>query len=324
MAKPAFLITIDTEGDNLWSYPKEITTNNANWLARFQSVCERFGLIPTYLTNYEMACSPVFREFAQDALRRGTAEIGMHLHAWHSPPSAALTDDDYRFNPYLIEYPDAVMRDKIRFLTDLLESTFNRKMTSHRAGRWAFDGRYAQMLIDCGYTVDCSVTPRVSWRDHRGAPQGSGGVDYTGAPEKAYFIDLNDVCRPGASVLLELPMSIMRCSPAWADAARRLAGKGTLPRRAIDRFFPELTWLRPNGRNLGAMLRLLRCARADGRQYVEFMLHSSELMPGGSPTFTDERSIDALYGDLSELFSAAQGSFRGMGVSDYAAELAQQ
>ena len=69
---PAFLISIDTEGDDLWSVPEEVTTENARYLPRFQSLCERHGLKPTWLTNYEMAESPAFGEFAHDVLRRGT------------------------------------------------------------------------------------------------------------------------------------------------------------------------------------------------------------------------------------------------------------
>jgi hypothetical protein len=62
----------------------------------------------------------------------------------------------------------------------------------------------------------------------------------------------------------------------------------------------------------------------EGRQYAEFMLHSSEFMPGGSPTFPDERSIDVLFEHLERLLAAAQRNFRGMGLSAFAAEFAPQ
>ena len=110
--KPAFLITIDTEGDNLWQKHDSITTENARYLPRFQQLCEKYGFKPVWLTNYEMAIDPVYIEFAKDAIARGTAEIGMHLHAWNSPPTDPLTDDDWRHKPYLIEYSDAAMRAK--------------------------------------------------------------------------------------------------------------------------------------------------------------------------------------------------------------------
>jgi len=48
MSETPFIITIDTEGDNLWANPREITTHNAAYLPRFQSLCERFRFKPVY------------------------------------------------------------------------------------------------------------------------------------------------------------------------------------------------------------------------------------------------------------------------------------
>ena len=107
--KPLFLITIDTEGDNQWARSATITTENSKYLPRFQQLCNRFGFKPTWLTNWEMCHCPVFQEFGRDCLRRGAAEIGMHLHAWHNPPFAPLTEDDYKNHPYLIEFPEPVL-----------------------------------------------------------------------------------------------------------------------------------------------------------------------------------------------------------------------
>ena len=84
--KPFFLITIDTEGDNLWSRPRTQTTHNSSYLPRFQKLCEAFGLKPTYLTCFEMAECKTFQTFGKKVLNSKTAEIGMHLHAWNSPP----------------------------------------------------------------------------------------------------------------------------------------------------------------------------------------------------------------------------------------------
>ncbi|WP_395754844.1 hypothetical protein [Edwardsiella ictaluri] len=55
MSHPGFIITIDTEGDNLWQNHDRITTENARYLPRFQLLCEKYGFKPVYLTNYEMA-----------------------------------------------------------------------------------------------------------------------------------------------------------------------------------------------------------------------------------------------------------------------------
>ncbi|NOM63837.1 deacetylase, partial [Klebsiella pneumoniae] len=42
MHNPAFLITIDTEGDNRWQKHDSITTENARYLPRFQQLCEKY------------------------------------------------------------------------------------------------------------------------------------------------------------------------------------------------------------------------------------------------------------------------------------------
>jgi hypothetical protein len=316
MSRPVFLITIDTEGDNLWARPREITTRNAAFLPRFQSLCEAHSLKPTYLTNYEMACEPVFQEFARDALRRGAAEIGMHLHAWNSPPIHPLTADDYRYQPYLIEYPERIIRDKVVFMTDLLEETFGVKMSSHRAGRWSMNAAYAGILVDQGYRVDCSVTPHVTWRPVPGDPAGEGGTDFSHFPEEAYRVDLSDISRPGESSLLEVPMTVMQ---ALGPTRRigELMTQGTLPARVWNRLFPPRQWLQPNGRNLSPMLRILERALRERRRYVEFTLHSSEFMPGGSPTFRTTRSIEDLYRDMEQLFSRAAARFAGATLSEF-------
>jgi len=315
MKKPAFLITIDTEGDNLWrNRSGHVTTKNAAYLARFQQICEKYRFKPTWLTNYEMAIDLVYIDFARDVIARGQGEVGMHLHAWNSPPAFALTDNDWQHQPYLIEYPREEMRKKVDFMTQLLQETFNVKMLSHRAGRWAFDEYYAELLIEHGYRVDCSVTPGVNWRFSPGAPQGNGGSDYTRFPREAYYLDAADIARPGASPLLEVPMTIRYKHSGLMNTLKqgydRLRGK---------RRTPSVHWLRPTGGNAQQMITLAEKTLADGADYVEFMLHSSEFMPDGSPTFTTEADIDRLYADLEQLFSWLQSRTQGMTLAEYAA-----
>jgi hypothetical protein len=326
MPETPFIITIDTEGDDLWARPREITTRNAQYLPRFQSLCERFGFKPVYLTNHEMAMSGAFVEFGRDVLARGAGEIGMHLHAWNSPPLAPLTADDFHYQPYLIEYPESVMRDKIRTLTDVLEDRFGRKMVSHRAGRWAFDGRYAALLIERGYRVDCSVTPGTSWRAVPGDPAGSGGADYSGFPQRAYFLDPCDISRPAIhGPLLEVPMTV-RASGLYRKAP--WAYRIPLMRRYANRLSLGLGWLSPVQptiraplqRHLDAMLDMARAERAEGADYMEFMLHSSELMPGGSPKFRDAPAIERLYEYLEILFQELATWCRGVTLLEFDAQ----
>jgi hypothetical protein len=56
---------------------------------------------------------------------------------------------------------------------------------------------------------------------------------------------------------------------------------------------------------------------ASSRDYAEFMIHSSELMPGGSPRFPTADSIEALYDTLEALFASACAAFTGCTMSEY-------
>ena len=314
---PSFIITIDTEGDNLWGQPEKVLTKNASYLIRFQELCDKYKFKPTYLTNYEMAQSDVFQELGNDVISKKTGEIGMHLHAWDMPPVFHLTVNDKIHQPYLIEYPENIMRDKIRVMTDKLESVFQTKMLSHRAGRWAFDERYAALLIENGYKVDCSVTPNVSWSKYKGDPAGMGGSDYTKFPSEPYFIDLNDISKSGSSDLLELPMTIESIYPSLFSTIRNACNNIKPVTVLMNRLFPEITWLRPNGRNISHMSRLVKRTVRKKHSYIEFMLHSSEFMPGGSPTFKDEKSIESLFSDLDALFSIIHKYYQGRTLSEF-------
>ncbi|OON38429.1 deacetylase [Izhakiella australiensis] len=314
MEKPAFLITLDTEGDNLWrNRHGNVTTHNTRFLPRFQALCEKYHFKPTWLTNYEMASDPAYVEFGRDLLVRQQGEIGMHLHAWHSPPEHQLTENDWRHQPYLIEYPEPVLRAKVAFMTELLENNFGVKMRSHRAGRWAFNAAYARALLEHNYWVDCSVTPRVDWRNSPGAPQGQGGTDYRHFPDRAYYIDLNDIARPAQAGLLELPMSVQYRYGALTTQLKQAWNKLRGKKRG-----PSVNWLRPSGGNLAQMKRVVEQTLAQGNDYVEFMLHSSEFMPDGSPTFKNDADIERLYDDLEQLFSWLQPRTQGMTLSEYA------
>jgi hypothetical protein len=322
--QPAFLITVDTEGDNLWSSPARIETRNAAYLPRFQELCEQFDLRPTYLTNWEMASSPEFCEFAIDVLRRDAAEVGMHLHAWNNPPLSEEEIHNPQRQTCLIESAPDVMREKVVRLTGLLEDTFDTKMVSHRAGRWGLNPAYARILVDNGYLVDCSVTPNIHWQ-YRHADGAGCQFDYRKFPRDAYWCNLDNLQRGGDSPLLEVPMSIFDGSQSvWARSLRQVARPSTMARRVVNRIAPEHLWFRPFRGNSVQLPQLLDRAYAEERDYIEFAMHSSELMPGGSPSFPTRIAIEQLYGRLETLFSRASKNFVGLTLAEYRQRFVQR
>ena len=117
-----FIITVDTEGDNLWAYHDgdEVKTENTQAIPRFQELCENFGFKPVYLTNYEMICDDRFVEYIKPKAGAGLCEVGIHVHAWNNPPYFELKSE-YNGNPYLIVYPYEMMRDKFAMTYNLIK-----------------------------------------------------------------------------------------------------------------------------------------------------------------------------------------------------------
>lgn len=293
--KKSFLISIDTEGDNQWGWRlgDAVRTDNARYLPRFQNLCEEYGFIPTYLTNYEMANDAFFVEFFGKKQDEKLCEIGMHLHAWNNPPDYPLPVrlDAPPGAPFLIEYPYDIMDEKIAVITNMLKSKFGRHPMVHRSGRWAINDSYFSLLDKYGYKVDCSVTPGVDWSKACGQTPGSHGSNYTRALTSPYYT---------SSGILEIPMTIR-------ENHRLLRNPGEGMKKWLRNHWRAFRgqgkiWLRPNGNNLEDMLYLAQIiAYSSADDYLMFMIHSSELMPGGKGNSTLE-SIDILYDDIRILF----------------------
>lgn len=294
-----FIITIDTEGDNLWGVSDihaPISTKNAAFLFRFQELCEKYGFIPTYLTNYEMAIDPAMVELGKTGVKTGKLEIGAHEHAWNSPPYYPLLKRPItRGKPFLSEYPRKIIRRKLEYLTKLLESNFETDIKSHRGGRWCFNEVILQELDRLNYMVDCTCTPGMDWSDMNGWSIGSKGTDWSNWQLKEDYLLYSEKGNRKKSNILEVPVTCIS------------KGKG------------KPAWFRPNGHNLQEMLGILDYITERDYRYIEFMLHSSELMPGGSPTFERKGQVDRLYEDLDCIFSEVKDKgYIGIGLTNYA------
>jgi hypothetical protein len=310
-----FIITIDTEGDNLWNHKigESIKTHNARFIPRFQLLCEKYSFKPVYLVNYEMANDRFFLDFAKDLLNIKKCEIGIHLHAWNNPPYYELQKSNNSYGlPYLIEFPKQIMQEKFTVLYEILKNNLNTEIFSHRSGRWAMNQDYFDILINNGIKTDCSVTPHYSWGNTRGFSPSSTGSDYTKHPENSFFINHSLEIN---KVLLEVPMTIRNLHRPYPISLN--------PRKLLSQVksivIGRPIWLRPKNNNLKDMLFLVDYIRNSDTEYLMFMLHSSELMPGGSPNFQTQKSIECLYSDLEILFDKISKDFTGLMLKDYAA-----
>lgn len=306
--KKKLLISIDTEGDNLWRWElgDVIRTENTLFLKRFQELCDMYGFKPTYLTNAEMIQDQRFIDFAVPTQNDGRCEIGMHLHAWSTLPEYCFNSREREPEaPYLIEYPADVMEAKIKTMTELIMEKTGKRPVTHRAGRWAMNDEYFELLRKYEYLFDCSVTPHCNWERYIGESKGSKGSNYENASEVPYVHD---------SGILEIPMTIRKTNSLIVPdslSVRSMVGsiKQSIKGRTV--------WFRPNGKNKEQMLWLVNNIKNSDANYIMFMLHSSEFMPGGSPTFKTTESIERLYSHLEVIFKEASQSFEGITIGGY-------
>ena len=292
-----FIITVDTEGDNLWEWHEgdPIKTENTLYLPRFQDLCNKYGFKPVYLTNYEMLMDDQYVQMVKKWANEGLCEVGLHLHAWNNPPLVTL-EGPYHGNPYLVEYSHEMMEGKFAFLYNLFLEKLDFKPSSHRAGRWAMNERYFEILKKYNIEVDCSYTPHVDWSNQKGRT--IGGSDYTSCSYSAFK----------EHGLLEVPMSIIKC---------RHALSGSLKHRLRTLLKGDTIWLRPAISGIKEMKYLIDTL--DGHvDFLDFMIHSSEVMPGGSPYFKDETSIELMFAKMETIFSyAKQKGYLGSTLAEY-------
>lgn len=298
-----FIITIDTEGDDLWHYKKGqvVKTENSLYIMRFQELCEKYGFKPVWLTNYEMACDQRYVDYIKPKAEQGLCEVGIHVHAWNNPPFYDLRGT-CGGNPYLIEYPNDIMRAKFKTTYDIIKERFGLAPVSHRAGRWVMNDEYFRILKEFSINIDCSYTPTVSWEKTPGETV-LGGNDYSNVISTSHKIN----------GILEVPTTIRSTRNPSVVTFHTLRGM------VKQLLYGKSIWLRPATSTLDEMKWLCRSiSKEESTDYVMFMMHSSEMMPGGSPYFTNETGIEKMYKTIGEIYKYAKSlGYEGITLKEY-------
>ena len=111
-----------------------------------------------------------------------------------------------------------------------------------------------------------------------------GGTNYDGSESQSHWI----------GNILEVPFTVVR--------ARRPMGCN-LRENLKTILMGKVIHFRPAVSTLEEMRYIVDCVTKDPNiDHLEFMLHSSELMPGGSPYYTTEVSVDKQYVLLERIF----------------------
>ena len=176
------------------------------------------------------------------------------------------------------------MDAKVATTIQLLQDRFEQPMISHRSGRWATNEAYFRCLARHGIRVDCSVTPGLNLSHIAGCEKNCGN-DYQNAPKGIYRIHPD---------ILEVPMTTRKMRHSW---------HGSIKHRAKTLLLGDEVWLRPVHMTLDNLKALTtNVMREKECDHLEFMIHSSELMPGGSPYFKTEEDVERMFVMMEKYF----------------------
>ena len=196
------------------------------------------------------------------------------------------------------------MELKIASMTEKLKQQFGFVPVSHRAGRWAMNDTYYDLLYKYGYEIDCSITPGINWTSSLGGTPGFKGPDYSKASSNVTI----------KNHIIEVPVTVKYVHKAFFSSDK------TCKENVKTLFYGvkgKNIWIRPDGSNYEEMSWLVEQCILSDTDYLMFMIHSSELMPGGSPTFKSEKDIEKLYLDIEKLFKKICSSYEGITLQNY-------
>ena len=286
------LLTVDTEEEFEWSgdfRSDGYGLKHIRWIAKFQQFCEGLGVSPVYLVDWPVATDPQAQEIIGDAVKRGTAEIGVQLHPWVNPP---LEEEISTRNSFAGNLPHSLEEEKFRRLRDAIEHGFGAVPRIYRAGRYGLGPKTARFLAEAGIAIDSSVRARYDYSRYE-------GPDYSRHPVTPYWTDPE-------RKLLELPLTtvfwglLRKQGETLFPVTERISRlRGVLSKTGLL----ERIALTPEGVSLEEAQRGCDIAIDDGLPIIVLSFHSPSLAPGHTPYVRNEDELDELYDWLRGVYS---------------------
>lgn len=292
------LLTVDTEEEFDWRAPfrrEGYGLSHVEVIPRFQTFCERIGAHPVYLVDWPIVQDARAVEVIGDAVRRGTAEVGVQLHPWVNPP---FDEEVSVTNSFAGNLPQGLEAAKFTLLRDAIETAFGSAPQIYRAGRYGLGPHTAALLRQAGIRIDTSVRSLFDYSDQ-------GGPDYSNHPLTPYWVDPEQQ-------LLELPVT----SAYWGPL-RALGPLIHRVQRHVPTFFSGFSRLRllerialtPEGVSAAEAMRGVDLSIDAGLPVLVLSFHSPTLAPGHTPYAASEAQVEALYGWFEAVYArlAARG-----------------
>ena len=280
------VISVDVEEEGLFSgsYPRRPPgVENVRRLHRLEFITGELGLPLTLLATYPVVSNPSCREILTEWREKQGAEIGAHLHPWSTPPFEELPFAEPVPSDLL---PAPLLQAKIETLLAALNEHMRVRPRAFRMGRFDLGKQVLALLPQYGFRVDSSLVP---------LRRMAGGPDHFLAPSDPHPLPVDG--RSGFGPLLEAPLTQVGLFPAMSNAFYHLAS--SLPPDKGNRLFSAyrhlaVAGIQPAWFPLASMKLATRLHRLRGGKVLTMFLHSSELLPGATPSFRSEAAVDRL------------------------------
>jgi hypothetical protein len=286
-----FSVSVDTEEEFEWGEALSRTkhrTASVPAISEGQRFFEAAGVTPLYYVDQPVIDSDeavaLFRQFIAD----GTADFGVHLHPWVTPPFDEIVS---RPNSYAGNLPEAMERAKLRHVRNTMIARLGISPVAYRAGRYGIGANSLRILAEEGFLCDSSVRSLFDYRE-------DGGPDYRWSDQHPW--------RTGPDGrIVELPLTSVFLGRA-SRSARQLYGRiGKLPtlKSMLARFgLVERVPLTPEGIPAEKACQAIDVALEQGIRLLSMSFHSPSLAIGNTPYVRDAKDLRTFYAWFDKVF----------------------
>jgi hypothetical protein len=287
------VVTVAVEADDPAVVGRTGSYGSLDGLERFHALCRRHAVRPTYLLTYSAAGEPRVADLARAWAAQ--AEFGAHLHPEEVPPVADAERDRHTLRPRDVE-PER-LRPKLENLVARVTGAVGQRPRAYRAGFLDLTPAQVAALAELGFEADSSLGPLEKTRE---------GYPYLRAPFEPYVLDGADVCRPGSSGVVEVPVTSVFRRPFPRALLGAYFGAPGPVRGVLRRVgLAELLRFRPvmaTGEELVAA-----CERTERMGIPAVMsIHSNELAAGTSQPVRTEAESEAYFERCERVFACAR------------------
>ncbi len=279
-----FCLSVDTEEEFEWGGPFSRTAHQVTAvpaLAEGQRFFSAAAVRPIYFADTPVVASDAGAEILGGLVADGSADVGVHLHPWVTPP---FDEEVSRRNSYAGNLPETVERAKIRHLGAAIADRIGTRPIAYRAGRYGIGPNSYRILAEEGYRCDSSVRNLFDYRL-------DGGPDFRRAGHHASFEG------PGGAIV-ELPLTATFIGQASSFGRRVFdrmghAGlvQGILARTGMIERIP----LTPEGTPAASACAAIDVAIDIGIRVLTLSFHSPSLVPGNTPYVRNAADLARFY-----------------------------